>query len=146
MPTVIPNGGPGDITSAEIAGYGPGKFGGVDPRTTFDPTIRGTTTPTTGDQTSSEVQVISDVEDKLDVIVTGWIDSGGPGGHQQAVAREILRRAALLQGDLQTSVRQWAKPGRDRALMEMFGVMTKAIVDRDRLLLELRERLNDSPY
>ncbi len=147
MPTVIPNGGPGDITSAEIAGYGTGsRLGDADIRTTFDPRIRGTTTPTTGDQTSSEVQVISNVEDKLDVIVTGWIDSGGPGGHQQAVAHEILRRAALLQGDLQTSVRQWAKPGRDRALLEMFGVLTKAVVDRDRLLLELRERLNASPF
>ncbi len=31
-------------------------------------------------------------------------------------------------------------------MLEMFGVLTKAIVDRDRLLLELRERLNRSPY
>jgi hypothetical protein len=146
MPTVIPNGGPGDITSAEVSAYGPGTFGGTDPRTTFDPTIKGTTTPTTGGQTASEVQIVNQVENKLDVIVSGWIDSGGPGGHQQAAAREILRRAALLQGDLQASVRQWAKPGRDRALLEMFGVLTKALVDRDRLLLELRGRLNDSPY
>lgn len=145
MPVVIPNGGSA-ITSTEIAAYGPGTFGGTLPTTTFDPRIKGTVTPTTGNQTASEVQVVNNVNDKLDVVVSGWIDSGGSGGRQQAVAREILRRAALLQGDLQLSVRQWAKPGRDRALMEMFGVMTKAVVDRDRLLLELRERLNSSPY
>lgn len=146
MPTVIPNGGQGDITSAEVTAYGGGTLRGDRPRTTFDPAILGTTTPTGGDLSPEEVQVISNVEEKLDIIVQGWVDSGGSGGRQQAVAHEILRRAALVQGDLLSSVRQWAKPGRERALLEMFGVLTKAMVERDRLLLELRERLNDSPY
>lgn len=146
MPNVIPNGGTGDITSAEVGAYLGSKLGDADPRSTWDSTIRGTNTPTTGNQTTAEVQIVQEVEDKLDAIVQGWVDSGGPGGHQQAVSREVLRRAALMQGNLLQSVRQWAKPGRERAMLEMFGVLTKEIVDRDRLLLELRERLNASPY
>lgn len=149
MPTVIPNGGSNDITSAEVSGYYGGVLGAGPnrPTTTWDPAIlSGDSSGGSGGQTSQEVQLVSSVEQKLDVIVQGWVDSGGPGGFQQAVAPEILRRAALLQGDLLASVRQWAKPGRERALSEMFGVFTKALVDRDRLLLELRERLNASPY
>ena len=141
MPTAIPNGGSaGSITSAELGGYlGALALQLVNSNQTF-------LNPSTGNVTPQEAELISNVEEKLDAIAQGWVDSGGPGGKQRLVAREILRRSALLQGDLTASVRQWAKPGRERALLEMFGVLTKAIADRDRLLLELRERLNASPY
>jgi len=139
VPVVIPNGGD-DITSSELAGYG----GAVQP--VGRPDTQTISTGPTGDLTPAESSLVTNVERKLDAIVSGWVDSGGPGGFQRATSREILRRAALLQGDLNASVRQWAKPGRERALTEMFGVLTRAIVDRDRLLLELRERLNASPY
>jgi len=140
LPTVIPNGGGGDITSSEIIALVSGL------NLVWDNDTQEASSGGGGGQTQAETQLVSEVEAKLEAIATGWVDSGGSGGRQQAVAHEILRRAALLQGDLSGSVRQWAKPGRDRALMEMFGVLAKAIVDRDRLLLELRERLNDSPY
>lgn len=137
MPIVIPDSGVGDITSAEL-----GAYAGAVPVGAPDAQFP----PGTGNLTASESQVVSNVEDKLDAIVEGWVDSGGPGGYQQAVSREVLRRAALMQGNMLASVRQWAKPGRERAMLEMFGVLTREIVDRDRLLLELRERLNASPY
>lgn len=142
MPTVIPNGGSDDITSSELGGYS----------TALDLTRKWVANNQTfvdlptGDATPQEAAVVSGVEEKLDAIAQGWVDSGGPGGYQRAVSREILRRAALLQGDLAESVRHWAKPGRERALAEMFGVLTRALLERDRLLLELRERLNQSPY
>jgi len=139
MPIVIPNGGTGDITSSELGGLS-------NPYTDYRDKTQTFTDPPGGNLTPQETQLISSVETKLSAIVQGWVDSGGPGGHQQAVSREILRRAALLQGDVLASVRQWAKPGRERAMTEMFGVLTRALVDRDRLLLELRERLNASPY
>ena len=141
MPTVIPDSG-NDITSAELGGYS----SAVDVTGAWRSGDQSFVTLGTGSQTAQEAELQSNVEEKLDAIVEGWIDSGGPGGYQRAVSREILRRAALLQGDMLASVRQWAKPGRERALTEMFGVLTKAIVERDRLLLELRERLNASPY
>ncbi len=140
MPVVIPNGGTEDITSAELGAYG----ASVQP--VGNPDTMAVTTSPTGNLRAPEAQVVSRVEQKLDAIVQGWVDSGGPGGYQQAVSREVLRRAALMQGNLLASVRQWARPGRERAMLEMFGVLTKEIVNRDRLLLELRERLNASPY
>jgi hypothetical protein len=142
MPTAIPNGGTGDITSSELGAYSTA----VDVSEAWRSGNQTFATIGTGSQTVQEAEVVSNVEEKLDAIVEGWIDSGGPGGYQRAVSREILRRAALLQGDLSASVRQWAKPGRERAMLEMFGVLTGAIMERDRLLLELRERLNASPY
>lgn len=138
MPVAFPN-GDNAITSAELGGLS-------NPYTDYNTGTQTFSDPPSGNRTPQEAQLIQRVEEKLDAVVQGWVDSGGPGGHQQAVAQEILRRAALLQGDLMASVRQWAKPGRERALLEMFGVMTAALVDRDRLLLELRERLNASPY
>lgn len=140
MPVVIPNGGGGDITSSELIALVSGLDLLVNNQT------QEITSGGGGAQTQSETQLVNSVESKLQEIAVGWVDSGGPGGHQRAVAHEVMRRAALLQGDLSKSVRQWAKPGRDRALMEMFGVLVKAVADRDRLLLELRERLNASPY
>jgi hypothetical protein len=142
MPTVIPNGGSDDITSAELGGYSTA----ADVSEAWRSADQTFVTLGSGSQTVQEAEIVSSVEEKLDAIVEGWIDSGGPGGYQRAVSREILRRAALLQGDLVSSVRQWAKPGRERAMLEMLGVLTKALVERDRLLLELRERLNNSPY
>jgi len=91
-------------------------------------------------------QVTAETNEKVAAISQGWQDSGGPGGNQQAVATEVATRAAQLQAELTRVVRQWAKPGRERALTEMLGVIAGAIAERDRLLLELRERLNASPY
>jgi hypothetical protein len=90
--------------------------------------------------------ITQEVEDKVDEISNSWTDSGGTGHVQKDVAPEVLARAAAVQGQLASTVRQWAKPGRERALLEMFGVLTQALGERDRLLLELRERLNASPY
>lgn len=143
MPVVIPNGGSDDITSAELGAY-ESSLALNDVWRPHDLTFPREIP--TGNATPQENAVIDSVEEKLDAIAEGWIDSGGPGGYQRAVSREVLRRAALLQGDLSASVRHWAKPGRERAMLEMFGVLTRAIMERDRLLLELRERLNASPY
>jgi hypothetical protein len=141
MPIAIPNGtAAGAITTSELGGYG-GATGA-----TTNSSNQTTTVQPGGNQTPAEVALVSSVDDKLAAIVTGWVDSGGPGGHQAAVSQEILRRAAFLQGDMLASVRQWARPGRERALLEMMGVLSAAIISRDRLLLELRERLNQSPY
>lgn len=128
MPTVIPD-GDNRITSAEVTAYGGAQQAKV-----------------AGTFGSTEQAVQERVEAKLAQLSSGWRDSGGSGGKQQAVAPEVLSRAAELQTTLADVVRQWAAPGDERALMEMFGVLTKAIVERDRLLLELRERLNASPY
>jgi len=145
MPVAVPDDGSVQITSSELGGYvGATKTPGLNEGARKDYTQSSASGD--GSLTPQESMIVSDVEEKIAAIALGWVDSGGPGGHQRAVAREILRRAALLQGDLVGSVRQWAKPGRERAMLEMFGVLTRAIVDRDRLLLELRERLNASPY
>ena len=128
MPIAIPNGSGDAITSAELTSYA------------------SVIHPFQGDLTAQQQQVRDDLEGRVTEIAQGWTDSGGPGGHQTDVALEVLERAALLQGDLAKTIRQWAKPGRERALMEMFGLLTKALVERDRLLLELRNRLNDTQY
>jgi hypothetical protein len=128
MSTVIPNGGGDDVTTGDL-----GAWDAVS-------TIPG------GDQTSEESDITSDIEARVGRIAAGWTDSGGPGGFQQDVALEVLQRAAALQGEINLSVRQWAKQGRERALSEMLGPLVKALVERDRLILELRERLNASPY
>lgn len=140
MPTVIPNGGGDDITGSEVLAHGAAT------RAFWNQYNQTFSEPGRGGMAPPEVQVVNAVEEKIDLIAQGWVDSGGPGGYQRAVSREILYRAALLQGDLASSVKQWARPGRERALLEMFSVLTKALVERDRLLLELRERLNVSPY
>jgi hypothetical protein len=129
MPIVLANGGGSKITSSEITAY-----------------AAATKAATTAQQTSEEQAVVTSVEEKLVAISASWVDSGGAGGNQRAVSGEVLTRAGELQNDLASTVRQWAKPGRERALMEMFGTLTKHLADRDRLLLELRERLNGSPY
>lgn len=142
---MIPNGGGGGITQGDLGAY-------VGDQVNLRANIpdfwnpNSPTPPTTGSVSPEQAQVISNVDQKLDAIVSGWVDSGGPGGYQQAVAHEILRRAALLQQNVNRSVRHWAKPGRERALAEMFSVLVQAVADRDRLLLELRERMNASPF
>src|SRR3990167_10745331 len=103
MPVVIPNGGVGDITGSELGGYVGGSLSDYHEGTqTFSDSP-------TGDLTPQEAQLVSSVEEKLDAIVQGWVDSGGPGGHQRAVSREILRRAAPLQGGKLKSVRHLNK-------------------------------------
>jgi hypothetical protein len=98
-------------------------------------------------ENNEQEQILNDVEERLDAIAEGWEDSGGPGGFQVDVSREVLLRAAALAGDLQGAVRQWSRsPDRSRAQIQMIGALIKALTERDRLLLELRERLNASPY
>jgi hypothetical protein len=58
----------------------------------------------------------------------------------------LLKRTAEMQRQLTKTIRQYARPGRERALLEMFSVVTAGVANRDLLLLELRERLNNSPY
>lgn len=128
MPVAIPNGGGDDITTSDLSAYNAAV------------SVSG------GDQTADESGLVSDVEERAERIAAGWTDSGGAGGYQQAVALEVLQRGAALQAEIDKSVRQWAKQGRERALTEMLGPLVKALVERDRLLLELRERLNGSPY
>ena len=129
MPAVF-DGGPdtSPVTSAELTAYDAAKAASA------------------GDRTAQEQALIDAVDAKLNLISADWDDSGGPGGFQAAVAAEVLLRAAALQGGLANTVRQWARPGRERALLEMFGVLTRAVAERDQLLLEFRERLNASPY
>jgi len=126
MPIAIPDGDQVPITSSELTAYDSALLRG-----------RGA-----GDRSAQEEALVSAVDDKLAVISSGWTDSGGPGGFQAAVASEVLERAASLQGNIAASVRQWARPGRERALMEMFGSLLEELTERDRLLLELRERVN----
>lgn len=95
-----------------------------------------------GAQTAQEQAVVAATESSLRAIAETWRDeTKQTTTYQRDLAPEILERAAALQGELARVVRQWARPGREQALMEMFGVLTRAIVERDRLLLELRERV-----
>jgi hypothetical protein len=127
MPTAIPNGGSA-ITTSELGAY------------------YAVSSIASGQQTSTEAGIATEIDEKAAAVSQGWEDSGGPGGFQADVAAEIVTRAAVLQGQVQASVRQWETPGRERATMEMMGSLMQALIERDRLLLELRERLNASPY
>jgi hypothetical protein len=123
----IPNGGGDDIGIGDLQSYN---------------SIRQNPSP----PNSTEEGITQDVEQRLDAIAGGWEDSGGAGGVQIDVSREVLERAAALVGQLQGAVHRWETPGRQRAQIEMIGSLVQALTERDRLLLELRERLNASPY
>jgi len=118
----ILDGGGEEISSGELQGYA------------------GAIETASGNQTPAEINLTEATRRKLDTIKGDW------NATQQAVALEILTRAAELQRDLLDSVRQWAKPGRERALLEMLAPLVTHLTERDRLLLELRQRLNASPY
>lgn len=135
MPAAIPNGGGGDDpTTGELAAY------------------NSATSKANGDQTASDQQVIADVEAKIAAIAGGWVDSGGTGGRQAQIALEVAAFSGQLEADRLAAVNQWAPtaskagPQARKAQAEMHGADTKSIVEMYRLLLELRERLNDSPY
>lgn len=123
---------------------------GVTP-TGFDPGATGITAPEVaayqtaqatppGEQTAAEQAVVAAVEAKLSVISVDW------NAIQQAVNSEVLIRAAQLQKSVTDIVRQYSLPRQSGPQSEMFSVVTNAMVERDRTLLELRERLDASPY
>jgi hypothetical protein len=129
MPNAIPNGGGEDISTSDLQAY--------------NAVIN---TPA-GTQTAIDESISVDIEEKAEALAAGWTDSGGPGGFQRDVAAEVVIRAATLQGQVQASVRQWAsRANTERGQMEIIGSLMQALIERDRLLLELRERLNASPY
>ena len=128
MPTAIPDGGGDDLATNDLQAYNAVK------------------NIPEGERTAEQAELAEDIEAQAAALAQGWDDSGGPGGFQVDVSAEVLLRAATLQGQVQSSVRQWAKQGRERAMLEMLGSLQQALIERDRLLLELRERLNASPY
>jgi len=93
-----------------------------------------------GNRTAQEQQTIASVEGKVSTLSAGW------SAYQAAAAAEILTRTARVQAELSEQIRKSAKPGRERALLEMFSVLTKANADLLRDLVELRGRLDASPY
>lgn len=135
MPVVIPDGGGEEqITSSELTAYAAARY--------EKNTITGQYEARPSGATGSQALAVSDsVESKLATIAENhWNVT------QQQIQAEVLERGAILQAQLTESVRQWAKPGRDRALLEMFGVLTGALIKRDREILELLARLEGSPW
>lgn len=130
MPTAIPNGDwVASVTTSELSAYGAAKFA----RNTLSGQYEA---KPSGASSSEELAIVDVVDQKVESIAqTDW------SAIEQQLRQEIVERGALLQVQLVDSVRQWARPGRERALLEMFGVLTAALVDRDRTLLELRERV-----
>lgn len=132
MPVAIPNGGGGgDPTTPQLAAYAAALL------------------KPAGDQTAAEQATIAEVESKVETIASGWQDSGGTGGRQTAVALEVAAFVGDLEARRVASVNQWAKEaakGSRKAQTEMHGADTPSLVEVARLIYELRERLNDSPY
>ena len=132
MPVAIPNGGGDqDPTSSQLAAY------------------RAATATPSGNQTAQEQALIAEIEGKVQAIAQGWEDSGGTGGRQALVALEVADFAGRLEAARLQAINQWAKEagrGSRKAQTEMHGADTVYMVELARLLFELRERLNDSPY
>jgi hypothetical protein len=106
-----------------------------------------------GDRTAQEQAAITSVEAEVTRVAGGWQDSGGTGGRQAAVALDVLDFASRLDGARKQSINQHAEKaqggaGRQarHAQTEMHGADTEFFIELARLLFELRERLNDSPY
>lgn len=129
MTIIAKDGADSEITSSEINAY----------RAAKDQAAAGL-------QTAAGQNVETSVDVKVAQIAGSARDSGGSGNYQAAVMPEVMDRAAELQGNLAQTIRTWAKPGHERGLLEMFGQVVGALVEKDKLLLELRERLNNSPY
>lgn len=131
MPVAIPNGGgDSDPTTSELAAYHSSKAA-------------------SGDSSGQEQDIVKAVEAKVEAVAAGWIDSGGTGGRQAAVALEIAEFTGDLEARRMASINQWAQAaakGSRKAQTEMHGADTPSIVNLAKLLFELRERLNDSPY
>lgn len=131
MPVAIPDDEGGGPTTGEAAGYAAALE--VPP----------------GDRTAAEQAAIAAFEAKMAAISGGWKDSGGPGGFQAKVALEVGRFVGQLEAARQQSVNQWAKEaarGSRKAQAEMHGADSASLVTLARLVYELRERLNVSPY
>jgi len=132
MPAAIPNGGGGeDPTSSQVAAYSAALA------------------KVAGSRSAQEQATITEIEAKVQAIAQGWADSGGTGGRQTAVALEVAGFIGRLEAARLQSVNQWAREaakGSRKAQAEMHGADTEFIVELARLIFELRERLNDSPY
>jgi hypothetical protein len=119
----IPNGGGGeDLNLGDLIGY------------------NNSVSKPPGDQTPQEQNVVEDVEQRVDSIAGGWTET------PQADPREVLERAGVLAADIAGAVRQWARPGSERRQLEMIGILVKELTKRDRELLNLKARLDASPY
>lgn len=135
MPVAIPNGGGGsDPTTSEAAAYSQAK------------------NKPPGNQTAQEQALVQSFEAAVTGIAQGWQDSGGTGGRQAAVALRVAAFAGELSALRNAAVNQYAEEAASetakarKAQAEMHGSDTQAFVALARLLFELEERLNDSPY
>lgn len=135
MPAAIANGGSTDEpTTSQAAAYNQA------------------TSKAPGDRTPDEQAVVDDYEKKVAAIGNTKKDSGGPGGHQAAVALEVGRTIAELERNRKKSIDQWAReasrggPGARKAQAEMHGSDSETLAKMLFLLYELRDRLNASPY
>lgn len=131
MPAAIPNGGGGgDITTSQVAAY------------------HAAISKPAGSQTAQEQAIVKEVETKVTQVAGGWIDSGGAGGRQAAVALEVARLVGKLEADRVASVNQWAPDATGssakakKAQTEMHGADTPTIAEMLRLLFEIRDRMN----
>lgn len=123
MPSAIPNGGGGeDLTTSDLVAY------------------NSSIANTGGGQTATEAEVTADVEERVQRLAAGWTNT------PSVDPIEVLARAGALSGNLAAAVRQWARPGSERRMLEMIGSLTEELTKRDRELLELRARLDASPY
>jgi hypothetical protein len=123
MPTAIPNGGGSEeLTTGDLIAY------------------NSTQQTAPGAQSTAEQQVSTDVEARVQVLAAGWTDT------PSVDPLEVLQRSARLQGDVAGAVRQWARSGSERRMLEMIGSLTAELTVRDRELLELKARLDASPY
>lgn len=129
MPVAIPNGGGSDVTTPELTAYANAQA------------------KSPGDRNAAEQGAIDTVDGKVDGIAGGWVDSGGPGGFQFDVRREVTAFTARLEAARAEAINQYAKSSDPRkANREMHGADSQFIVEIYRQLLEAINRLNASPY
>jgi hypothetical protein len=135
VPAAIPNGGGGsDVTTAQLAAYSAAK------------------SKSAGDQTAQEQATVAAVEAAVQTVAQGWQDSGGPGGDQAAAAIEVAERLGRLEAKRVQVINQHAEKASGgtqesrRAQAEMHGADTEFFHEVLRELIELRQRLNRSPY
>ena len=86
-------------------------------------------------RTTEEQQVVDAVDAKFANVIGSW------NAIQRDVSPEVLAFATSLQGDMTRVIRQYAGPGRERAYTEMFSTVTARMVEMERVILELRERV-----
>lgn len=88
-----------------------------------------------GDRTAEEQATVAAVESKVANAALEW------NALQAAAQAEILTRTAEIQANMARQIRKAAKPGRERALLEMFSVVTRANGELIRDVVELRARV-----